>query len=106
MLISFGNEHLANRFKNLYQGQLFNFCLLILRFVLKISPLEISGGTLLWDNCRLIVLARKVQNNRIYSEDILPAQEQCISTQFKLTFRDGMIIYVTMQMFLKDNLEL
>ena len=24
----------------------------------------------------------------------------------KLTFRDGMIIYVTMQMFLKDNLEL
>ena len=32
---------LANRFKNLYRGQLFNFCLLLLRFFpLKISLLE------------------------------------------------------------------
>ena len=32
---------LANRFKNLYRGQLFNFCLLLRFFFLKISLLEI-----------------------------------------------------------------
>ena len=54
----------------------------------QLNELNTSDGTLLWDNCRLIgrsliVLARKVQNNcgligytRIYSEDIIPAQEQ------------------------------
>ena len=48
MLIAVGNEHLllemslANRFKNLYRGQLFIFCLRRRRrfFYLKISLLE------------------------------------------------------------------